>query len=153
MQAAIPKYELDRLYNFTGIGLSTISLIAYLILVISGITIFISLYKTVKERAFDLALLSSYGASNFQLIKMVAYEGSLIVLCAFVIGCVLEKFGISILFQYIETGYSQNMLAELSLEAMVRIVVLVFVVHVISVLLAIYPIVKMNISTILSNEK
>jgi len=153
LQAAIPKYELDRLYNFTGIGLSTISLIAYLILVISGITIFISLYKTVKERAFDLALLRTYGASNFQLIKMVAYEGSLIVLCAILIGYILEKFGISILFQYIETGYSQNMLAELSLEAIVRIVVLVFVVHVISVLLVIYPIVKMNISTILSNEK
>lgn len=29
----------------------------------------------VKERAFDLAILRTYGASNFQLMKMVIYEG------------------------------------------------------------------------------
>lgn len=75
MQAALPKYELQKLYEYTSIGFKTISGIAYLILVISCITIFISLYKMVKERAFDLAILRTYGASNFQLMKMVIYEG------------------------------------------------------------------------------
>ena len=69
MQASLPKYELHKLYEYIGIGFKTISLIAYLILVISGIIIFISLYKMVKERSFDLALFRTYGASNFQLIK------------------------------------------------------------------------------------
>jgi putative ABC transport system permease protein len=62
MQASLPKYELHKLYAYTSIGFKTISLIAYLILVISCITLFISLYKMVKERAFDLAILRTYGA-------------------------------------------------------------------------------------------
>lgn len=153
LQAAIPKYELDRLYNFMGVGLNTISLIAYLILGISSITIFISLYKMVKEHAFDLALLRTYGASNYQLIKMVAYEGGLIVFCAFLISVVVEQFGIYIMFRFIDVGYTQNMIASLSLTTIVKTAILVFVVNVFSVFMAIYPIVKMNVSTILSNEK
>lgn len=56
MQAAMPKFELDRLFNFTGIGgVKVVSWIAYIILLISCLTIFIGLYKMVRERAFDLA--------------------------------------------------------------------------------------------------
>ena len=91
MQAALPKFELDRLLEFTGIGIKTISLIAYLILAISALTIFLSLYKMVRERAFDLALLRSYGASNFQLIKMVTYEGFAIALAATAFGFLFVK--------------------------------------------------------------
>jgi len=40
MQSSLPKYELHKLYEYTSIGFKTISLIAYLILVISCITIF-----------------------------------------------------------------------------------------------------------------
>ena len=61
--------------EYTSIGFQTIAWIAYIILIISCIIIFISMYKMVKERAFDLAILRTYGASNFQLMKMVIYEG------------------------------------------------------------------------------
>jgi len=37
----------------------------------------------VKEKTFDLALLRSYGASNLQLIKIVAYEQGRIILFIF----------------------------------------------------------------------
>lgn len=91
MQAALPKYELERLYQFTGVGVKTITGIAYTILVISCLTIFISLYKMVRERAFDLALLRTYGGSTSQLIKMVVYEGLLIAGIAFPSGYCCHK--------------------------------------------------------------
>lgn len=153
MQAALPKYELDRLYEYTGVGFKTVSLIAYLILIISGITIFISLYKMVKERAFDLALLRTYGASNLQLIKMVTYEGLVIILIAFISGFLLVKVGLYFIFELLTTNYKQNILQELSLQEAFQIGGLVFVMVILSIILAIYPIVKMNVSTILSNEK
>ena len=77
MQAALPKYELERLYQFTGVGVETVTWIAYIILIISCITIFISLYRMVRDRAFDLALMRTYGANVPQLVKMVAYEAEL----------------------------------------------------------------------------
>lgn len=153
MQAALPKYELDRLYEYTGLGFKTISWIAYIILIISGITIFISLYKMIKDRAFDLALLRTYGASNFQLIKMVTYEALIIVCLAFIIGVLLTKIGLYTMFNLLEDGYQQNIIRDLPLNDYLHLVGLVVVLIILSIALAIYPIIKMNISTILSNEK
>ena len=153
MQAALPKVELDKLYRFTGIGFTTISWIAYIILVISGIIIFISLYKMIKERAFDLALLRSYGASNGQLIRMVSYEGFLIVCISLLIGFIFAKGGLYIMFNVLESKQQLNILQELPVAQLLEIFGLVFVMIIISIALAIYPIIKMNISTILSNEK
>lgn len=152
MQAALPKFELDRLYEFTGIGLTTITWIAYLILLISGIIIFVSLYKMVKERSFDLALLRTYGASNLQLIKMVALEGLIVLIIAFSLGYLFVKVGLKYMFSFLSDN-KQNMLQELPFEDVLQTTGMVFAVIVLSILIAIYPIIKMNISTILSNEK
>ncbi|MAD96841.1 MAG: permease [Flavobacteriaceae bacterium] len=153
MQAALPKYELDRLYQFTGVGLDTITWIAYVILVISGLIIFISLYKMVKDRAFDLALLRTYGASNGQLIKMVTYEGLVIVVGGFILGLTITKAGLYLLLRIFENSKRQSIIMDLSLTEMLNVIGLVLVMIVLSIALAIYPIIKMNISTILSNEK
>lgn len=153
MQAAIPKYELKRLYEYTSIGFTTISWIAYLILLISGIVIFISLYKMIKERAFDLALLRTYGASNFQLIRMMLYESFLIVGISFASALLLVKAGLFFIFKVSAISYSQNMLQELALNDILPIALLVFITMALSVALAVLPIMKMNISTTLSHEK
>lgn len=153
MQAALPKFELNRLYDFTGVGLQTISWIAYIILVISGLTIFLSLYKMIKERSFDLALLRTYGASNWQLIKMVSYEGFTIVGIAFALGFLLTNVGLHVITNYLCNSPQQNILQGLAINEALQIIGLVFVMIVFAISLAIYPIIKMNISTILSNEK
>ncbi|MFT7627824.1 MAG: putative ABC transport system permease protein [Ulvibacter sp.] len=149
MQAALPKYELHKLYEYTSIGFKTISLIAYLILVISCITLFISLYKMVKERAFDLAILRTYGASNFQLIKMVFYEGFIVVFSSFLLGFLLLKIG----FRFVEANEQQNIFIALPFKDLLQLGFLILMMVIISVSCAIYPIIKMDVSKILSNEK
>lgn len=153
MMAALPKFELNKLYEYTSIGFNTISSLAYLILVISCIIIFINLYKMVKERAFDLAILRTYGATNFQLIKMIGYEGLLITISAFTIGFLFLKIGLYTLLCFIESSYKYHLLQELPFQYLLQLVLLLLLVVIVSVSLAIYPIIKMNISVILSNEK
>jgi putative ABC transport system permease protein len=153
MQAALPKYELDKLYEYTGVGFKTISWIAYIILIISSIIIFISLYKIVKERSFDLALMRVYGANNFQLIRIITYEGLIIGCTAFVLGIGLTKIGLYFMVHSVETGNSQKILQNLAFHEFFQVGMLVLGMIVVAILLAIYPITKMNISTILSNEK
>jgi putative ABC transport system permease protein len=153
MQASIPIYELHKLYEYTSIGFKTISLIAYLILVISCITLFISLYKMVKERAFDLAILRTYGASNFQLIKMVFYEGFIVVFSSFLLGFLLLKIGLRFALYFMKSNNQQNILTALSFQDVLQIAMLILIMVIISVSFAIYPIIKMDVSKILSNEK
>ncbi|SNR13897.1 ABC transporter permease [Tenacibaculum jejuense] len=152
MQAALPKYELDKLYNYTGIGFKTINWIAYLILIISGMIIFVSLYKMVKERSFDLALLRTYGASNFQLVKMMIYEGFLVVISAFIIGVLLVKIVLKFVFNLDQSGY-QGILKTLSFGDIFSIGIVIVSFVLVAIGLSIYPIVTMNVSKILSNEK
>jgi len=153
MQAALPKYELDKLYEFLGGGFKMIAWIAYLILIISGLTIFISLYKMVKERAFDLALLRTYGASNLQLIKMVAYEGFAIVFFAFLFGLILLKTVLPYLLSSTKINSKGIMLQPLPIKDIFQKGIIVIVIITISIAIAVYPIMKMKISNILSNEK
>ncbi|QXP67804.1 ABC transporter permease [Polaribacter sp. AHE13PA] len=153
MQAALPAYELHKLQEYTSIGFKTISGIAYLILVISCLTIFTSLYKMVKERAFDLAILRTYGASSFQLIQMVLYEGLAIVITAFLLGFLFVKTVFFFTLISMQTNYQQDVLQALPFKDLLQIASLIFAMIIVSVVLAIYPIIKMNISTILSNEK
>ncbi|WP_248723166.1 ABC transporter permease [Seonamhaeicola sp. ML3] len=153
MQAALPKLELEKLYNFLGIGLNAISWIAYLILVIAALTIFISLYKMAKERAFDLALLRTYGATHYQVIKIVAYEGLLIILSAFLIGVLIVKIALPLILENLDTGLNNNLLQNLPFQDILQIGILVFVITLLSIILAVYPIMKMKISEVLRDEK
>ena len=153
MQAALPNYELERLFNFTGVGVRAVSWIAYIILAISCVTIFISLFKMVRERAFDLALMRTYGASNFQLVRIVAYEGFLLVLVSLLAGALLSQVGLHFAFLAFKSGYNQDILLKLPFTQMVKTVLLILVMVAIAILLAILPILKMNVSKILSNEK
>ncbi len=153
LQAALPIYELHKLYEYTSVGFRTITWIAYLILLISCVIIFISFYKMVKERAFDLAILRTYGANNFQLIKMIIYEGLAIAFFSFLFGFLLVKIGLYTTLQFVQSSYQQNTLQDLSFDKVLEIGILILIVVILSISLAIYPIIKMNISTILSNEK
>ena len=107
----------------------------------------------VKERAFDLAILRTYGASNFQLIQIVLYEGLCIAFLAFFIGFIFIKTLLNILFIFMQSNYPQNILQELPFLDILQIGCLILVMIMISIAFAIYPILKMNISRILSHEK
>ncbi|WP_299317225.1 ABC transporter permease [uncultured Maribacter sp.] len=153
MQAALPKYELERLFQFTGVGVKAISWIAYVILLISCITIFISLYKMVKERAFDLALMRTYGASNFQLFCIVAVEGIIMVLVSLIIGFLFSQIGLYYLISMFKSQFQQDIVLTFSTLQMVQTLGIIIVIAMVSIVLAILPILKMNISKIISDEK
>ncbi|MBU3012715.1 ABC transporter permease [Polaribacter vadi] len=153
LQAVLPKYELHKLYNYTSVGFKTITIIGYLILIIASLSIFMSLYKMMKERAFDLAILRTYGATRFQLIKMIVYEALTIVCSAFAIGFIIIKVGIKVFMNSQSISLQQNILQDLPLQEVLKIAELMLIMVLIAVVLTLIPLLKMNISTILSNEK
>ncbi|MEO9893913.1 ABC transporter permease [Aurantibacter sp.] len=153
MQAALPKYELERLFRFTGVGVKAISWIAYIILLISCITIFIGFYKMVRERAFDLALMRTYGASNFQLFRIVAIEGILVLLISLFFGFVFSKIGLHFIVNIFKSQFQQDIILTFSAHQTVQTIFIVMFIAMVSILLAILPLFKMNISNIISNEK
>jgi putative ABC transport system permease protein len=89
MQAASPAMESARLFSLIGVGLDTLQWFAVLIMAISGISVFISLYNSLKERRYDLAIMRTIGASRFNLFSIVILQGVLLTLVGSLMGILL----------------------------------------------------------------
>ncbi|MFN8889587.1 MAG: ABC transporter permease, partial [Cyclobacteriaceae bacterium] len=75
MQAASPAFETARLFTILGSAKTVLMGLAYLLVFISALSIFIALYNSLKERKYDLAIMRSMGASRFKLWSSVVLEG------------------------------------------------------------------------------
>ncbi|MBI1182797.1 FtsX-like permease family protein [bacterium] len=104
MLAASPSVEISSLIYQMGLGVETLRVLAMLIILISGISVFFSLLNALKERRYELAVMRSLGASPLQLMAMVVYEALLIALISFIVGMALSRG----LFWYLSVYLSQN---------------------------------------------
>lgn len=89
MQAASPAFETQRLFSLLGIGVDMLRSFAYIIIVIAGLSIFISLYNALKDRKYDLAIMRSLGAARSKLFVHVVLEGIIITTLGGVLGMIL----------------------------------------------------------------
>jgi putative ABC transport system permease protein len=80
MQAASPAAESVRLNRLVGVGVETLRVFAWVLLVAAGLALFISLYGALSERSRDLAMLRVLGARRESLLLLLLLEGLL--LCA-----------------------------------------------------------------------
>lgn len=95
MQAASPAIEINRLFTLFGIGLNALQYMAYGIMLISGISIFIALYNTLKERKYEFALLRVNGATRLQLLALVLIESLLLCVTGFVFGTIVGRIALA----------------------------------------------------------
>ena len=94
MQAASPAIEINRLFTLFGIGLDALKYLAMGIMIISGISIFIALFNTLKERKYEFALLRVNGASRLQLLSLVLIESLLLCVTGFVFGTIVGRIAL-----------------------------------------------------------
>ncbi|UPQ77928.1 ABC transporter permease [Flavobacterium azooxidireducens] len=94
MQAALPAIEINRLFSLFGIGLQALQYLAYGIMLISGISIFIALYNRLKERKYEFALLRVSGASRIQMLGLVLFESLLLCIVGFIFGTLFGRLAL-----------------------------------------------------------
>lgn len=89
MQAASPSFEMSRLFELLGVGISLLQGIALILIVIAGLGIFIALYNSLKERKYDLAILRAIGATRGQLLTLIFLEGLMLTFLGAILGIAL----------------------------------------------------------------
>ncbi|NAS10633.1 ABC transporter permease [Poritiphilus flavus] len=151
MQAALPSFEVQRLMGLLGSGVQTINGIALAILLVSGLSIFISLLRTIRERRQELALLRTYGLGTGQLLGLALLEGLFLALIGFVLGWVLGRLGLWAVSLYTQKsyGYALEILGPDTTESV--LFGLIIVLAVIATLLASLSIFKLNVAKTLSD--
>lgn len=152
MQAASPAVEINRLFSLFGIGLEALQYLAYGIMLISGISIFIALYNTLKERKYEFALLRVSGASRTQLLSLVLFESVLLCFTGFILGTIVGRIALVLISSTTDEQYKMTFdpFAFVWEKEGILFIVTIFV----GILAALIPAVKayrLNISKTLAN--
>ncbi|QBQ42989.1 ABC transporter permease [Sphingobacterium psychroaquaticum] len=151
MQAASPAIESTRLFSLLGVGLDSLTALAFIIMLIAGLSVFISLYNALKDRKYDLAIMRSLGASKGKLFSLVILEGFIITLIGGIIGLLLGHIALYLINQ--QTSESADFIEALVINE--KEFLLVAVACAIGIFAALIPAIKAyktSISTILADK-
>ncbi len=105
LMAASPPNEIARLQTNLGMGANVLKWLAWVIVVVSGMSIFISLFSSLKERKYELALLRVMGGSRGTLFRLIILEGLLLATLGYVLGIVLSHVGLSAIAGFMESNF------------------------------------------------
>lgn len=86
MQAASPAFETARLFSILGVGVDVLVGVASTIIIVSGLSIFIALYNSLKERRYDMAIMRSMGSGHSRLFTAIVMEGTALTLAGSILG-------------------------------------------------------------------
>ncbi|WP_020606374.1 ABC transporter permease [Spirosoma spitsbergense] len=111
LQAALPNIEINRLFSLLGVGVETLRGLAIVIMLISGISVFVSLYNSLKERRYEMALMLSMGATRVQLFGMLLLEGLVLALIGFGLGILFSRVGLWLFSGSVSEDYHYNLAA------------------------------------------
>lgn len=108
MLAASPVYEINRLYSMIGIGVETLRYLALILIVVSALSIFISLYNSLKERKYELAVMRVLGSNRTRLFSLILLEGVLIAVIGTILGVGIAHAGMYFVANGMEGSYKYS---------------------------------------------
>jgi putative ABC transport system permease protein len=153
MQAAVPSYEISRLFKIFGIGLETLTYLAYLIMFVSGLSLFLNLLNSLRERKYEMALIRTIGGTKIQTSLMLFYESIILCVIGFFGGIILSRIGIFVTSNLLEESlnYSISMPILLSSQELLLLIFSISI-GIFSCIIPAFNVYKMNISKTLTDE-
>ncbi len=105
LQAANPAIEINRLYLLLGVGIEALQALAILIMIVSGLSVFISMLNALKQRKYELALMRVMGASKAKLLILILLEGVLIAVVGYAAGALIGHTAVGVLSGFMQDAY------------------------------------------------
>lgn len=105
MQAALPVLEINRLVKLMGVGTSGLKYLAGAIILVSGLSMFISLYIRMKDREFEIALLRSFGFSKTILFLVPVLECIVLSAAGFLLGILFSRLVLLVINRQSESEF------------------------------------------------
>lgn len=91
MQAASPVIEMNRLISLIGGGLDTVRLLAWIIIIISALNIFIYLLNLFNQSVYEIVLIRLAGASRLKVLALLYFQGMFLAISGWVLGIVVSN--------------------------------------------------------------
>ena len=151
LQAVMPAVEVNRLENNFGIGVTTLFYLSLFIGILSILSVFISLFNSLKERKYELALMRTMGASRSTLFILILLEGILLSFVGYILGLTFSRIGLWIISNKMEDNF-QYSIGDMNVLPMEWILLaLTLFIGFLAAFLPAYSAMRIDISKTLSN--
>lgn len=152
MQAALPAIEVNRLFSLMGSGMDTLRALAVMIVIISGISVFISLFQSLKDRKPELAILRALGGTPFQIAWILIFEGLIVSIGGYILGVALGKTGVLLLSKLVSSNYQYSLEFEVLNPEEAYLLVAVIILGLLASVLPALRAYRMDISKTLADD-
>ena len=105
IQVALTASEKNRLEQNFGIGKEAILWLARIIIFISSVSVFISLFNSLKERKYELAILRTMGATRAKIFSIIILEGLVLAFIGGLIGLLLGRIALMAMSVNLENSF------------------------------------------------
>ncbi|MGR3811815.1 ABC transporter permease [Jiulongibacter sp. NS-SX5] len=106
LMAAVPAIEVNRLFTLFGVGIAVLRNVGAGIILLSAMIIFVSLYNSLKERKYELALMRAVGISRLRILWSLLVEGLVLSIAGIATGLLLSRVALASLSTTLENNYS-----------------------------------------------
>ena len=152
LQAAVPSYEISRLFKLFGFGIETLTYLAYLIIIVSAFSLFINLFNSMRERKYEMALIRTLGSSRRQLSMMIIFESLILTTIGFFIGLLVSRLGVMFVSSLMEESLNYNLKSFGILNEEFWLLGLSIFIGLISSIIPALQVYNLNISETLADE-
>jgi putative ABC transport system permease protein len=152
-QAATPAIEINRLYTLLGVGEEALKALAMLIIFVSGLSIFISLFSSLRERKYELAVMRTLGAKPGFLFQLIIFEGIIIAVLGYFCGIALSHGSMVLLADFLEKSYRYDFSAAIFLKEEIYIFGGSLVIGIIAAIIPAFQASKTDIHATLADNK
>lgn len=152
MQAALPSIEINRLFELMGIGMNVLKWLAYAIIIISGISVFVTLYNALKERKYEMALMMTMGGKRSLLFLMLLLEGIFLSLLGFIFGMLFSRIGLFLISKSVSDTYHYSIDTMQIQTEEIFLLIAALLVGIFAALIPSIGIYKIDISKTLASE-
>lgn len=115
LMAAVPAIEVNRLFTLFGVGVDILSYVGWGIMALSGLSVFISMFNSLKERKYELALIRTMGGSRNTLLALLLLEGGILSVTGLLGGILLSRILIGGFSGQLESSYQLNISSWITL--------------------------------------
>ncbi|MEN9333723.1 MAG: hypothetical protein RLY35_903 [Bacteroidota bacterium] len=152
MQLALPAIEINRLSESFGLGMDTIKAIAMVIIALSFVSIFISLFNALRKRKKEIAIMRTMGASRIKVFMLIQLEGILLVIIGGALAWGLSRLGLSILSQQLNNNFHYTFNIKDGSIQELYLLGAAIIAGIVACFIPAFQAYKMDISKTLSNE-
>lgn len=152
MMAASPPYETSRLFEMMRTGEDALRVLAIAIVFVSALSVFLSLWGSLRDRRYELSIMRVMGAGPGRLFFLLIIEGIFLSLMGFLLGMLLSHVGMGVLARYMESTYQYDFNAFIFLPEELFLLIGALIIGFISAVIPAASAARTEISTTLGQK-